>query len=71
MNQRDLDNLAYLLTFSPSELQEWMLTQPKDDQQYAIELLQLAPHEILDMAVSAMTEFPEAMEAIKPHMLQK
>ena len=70
MNEHDFDNLAYLLQFSPAQLQEWMKTAPKDDRVYAIELLALAPHEILDIAVEVMTSYPEAMAAIKPHMLQ-
>ena len=71
MNSNDFDNLAYLLQFSPAELQEWMKTQTKSDQAYALDLLALAPHEILDIAVEVMAEFPEAMAAIKPFMLQK
>jgi hypothetical protein len=87
MNERDLENLVYLLQFSPNELQTWMQTISKDDRAYAMELLTLAPYEIIDIAVSSMlsydeafavikpqmllTSFTEAMEAIKPHMLQK
>mgnify|MGYP007121418943 FL=1 len=69
MNERDFDNLAYLLQFSPSELQEWMKTQSRADQAYALEILSIAPYEVIDIAVSVMTSYYDAMEVIRPHML--
>lgn len=71
MTDRDLDNLTYLLSFSADQLQDWMATRPEDDRKYALELLTLAPHEIIDLAVDLLTSYPEAMKAIKPFMITK
>lgn len=48
MNQRDKDNLDFLLNASPEVIQDWYNTVEDDDILYAFELLEMAKEELIE-----------------------
>jgi hypothetical protein len=48
MNQRDRDNLDFLLSASPEVIKDWYEQMDDDDIQYAFELLEMAKEELIE-----------------------
>lgn len=69
MNPHDLNNLKFLLEATPEELTRWRATVSADDLVYAQELFDMASVELIDMAVSRMTEYDLANTVLKRYML--
>jgi hypothetical protein len=68
MNQRDRDNLEFLLTSSPAVLKDWYYRMDAEDHQYAkhimnlyaIELAERESAAIVELKLLTMSSFPEA-----------
>lgn len=56
MEQRDVDNLKFLLSLSPVALKQWYEQAGEDDIQYASELLDNYEHELMLAGVES-TDF--------------
>lgn len=58
MNQRDRDNLDFLLSASPEVIKDWYEQTDDDDIQYAFELLEMAKEELIEqqLAVSDLSD---------------
>lgn len=58
MNQRDRDNLDFLLSASPEVIRDWYEQMDDDDIQYAFELLEMAKEELIEqqLAVSDLSD---------------
>lgn len=69
MNQHDLNNLKFLLEATPEELAKWRATANPDDLVYAQELFDMAAIEIIDVAVSHMSQYDLANNVLKRYML--
>ena len=52
MNQRDRDNLDFLLNATPEVIQDWYEKMEDDDIQYAFELLELAKEELIEQQIA-------------------
>jgi len=52
MNQRDRDNLDFLLNASPEIIQDWYEKMEDDDIMYAFELLEMAKEELIEMQIA-------------------
>lgn len=52
MNQRDQDNLDFLLNASPEVIQDWYAHMSDDDIQYAFELLEMAKEELIEQQLA-------------------
>jgi hypothetical protein len=52
MNQRDRDNLDFLLNASPAVIQDWYNKVEDDDILYAFELLEMAKEELIEMQIA-------------------
>lgn len=52
MNQRDQDNLDFLLNASPEVIQDWYQQMSDDDIQYAVELLEMAKEELIEQQLA-------------------
>jgi hypothetical protein len=52
MNQRDRDNLDFLLNASPEIIQDWYNKVEDDDILYAFELLEMAKEELIEMQIA-------------------
>jgi len=52
MNQRDRDNLDFLLNASPEVIQDWYNKVEDDDILYAFELLEMAKEELIEMQIA-------------------
>ena len=63
MNDRDRDNLNFLLTASTEVLHDWYNHVDDDDIQYALELLHAYKLELIDEAAE-LSDMREANEAI-------
>ena len=62
----DMNIVMSLIT--PEQIQEWMLAVGAEDVIYAIDLLEQAALAELDRETEGMTQFPEAMAAIRKVM---
>ena len=62
----DMNIVMSLIT--PEQIQEWMLAVGAEDVTYAIGLLEQAALAQLDLETEGMTQFPEAMAAIRKVM---
>ena len=62
----DMNIVMSLIT--PEQIQEWMQAVGAEDVTYAIELLEQASLAQLDLDTENMTQFPEAMAAIRKVM---
>ena len=62
----DMNIVMSLIT--PEQIQEWMLAVGAEDVPYAIGLLEQAALAQLDLDTENMTQFPEAMAAIRKVM---
>jgi hypothetical protein len=62
----DMNIVMSLIT--PEQIQEWMQSVGSEDVTYAIELLEQAALAQLDLDTENMTQFPEAMAAIRKVM---
>ena len=62
----DMNIVMSLIT--PEQIQEWMLAVGAEDVNYAIGLLEQAALSQLDLDTENMTQFPEAMAAIRKVM---
>ena len=69
MNQRDSDNLAFLINVPPDVLLEWFCQASQDDILYAEELISQAHIMAIDAAVAQLPQFKEAEEVLKPYIL--
>ena len=69
MNPHDLNNLKFLLESTPDELDKWRATATPDDLAYAQELFDMAPIELIDVAVSHMTQYDLANIVLNRYML--
>ncbi len=65
MNQHDLNNLKYLLESTPEELAKWRAGATPDDLVYAQELFDMAAVELIDVAVSHMTQYDLANNELR------
>lgn len=52
MNQRDRDNLDFLLNASPEIIQDWYNKVEDDDILYAFELLEMAKEELIEQQIA-------------------
>ena len=52
MNQRDRDNLDFLLNATPEVIQDWYEKMEDDDIIYAFELLELAKEELIEQQMA-------------------
>jgi hypothetical protein len=52
MNQRDRDNLDFLLNASPEIIQDWYNKVEDDDILYAFELLEMAKEELIEQQMA-------------------
>lgn len=52
MNQRDRDNLDFLLNASPEVIRDWYEKMEDDDIMYAFELLELAKEELIEQQMA-------------------
>jgi hypothetical protein len=52
MNQRDRDNLDFLLNASPEVIQDWYEKMEDDDIMYAFELLEMAKEELIEQQMA-------------------
>ena len=52
MNQRDKDNLDFLLNASPEVIQDWYNKVEDDDILYAFELLEMAKEELIEQQMA-------------------
>lgn len=64
MNDRDYDNLRFLLMASDDQLEDWYAKMSQDDIEYAIVLLEAGRLELIDEAVNGLAELTEANLAI-------
>lgn len=72
MNQRDRDNLEFLLTSSPGTLKDWYYRMDAEDHQYAKHIMDMYAAELRFRSVSAQVEgvlrkmnsYPEAERVI-------
>lgn len=72
MNQRDRNNLEFLLTSSPETLKDWYHQMDAEDHQYARQLMDMYAIELQFRSVSAQVEhvlcnmnsYPEAQHVI-------
>lgn len=66
MNERDYDNLMFLLNSSPEVLKDWYEKVDDDDIDYAMELLNAYKLELIDRAadLSDMRESKEVLHYI-------
>ena len=62
----DMNIVMSLIT--PEQIQEWMQAVGAEDVTYAIDLLEQAALAELDRETEGMTQFPEAMAAIRKVM---
>jgi hypothetical protein len=62
----DMNIVMSLIT--PEQIQEWMQAVGAEDVTYAIDLLEQAALAQLDLDTENMTQFPEAMAAIRKVM---
>ena len=54
MNQRDIENLEFLRTLTPSALEVWFDQADEDDREYAAELLDAWERELDQLMVQAV-----------------
>ena len=50
MSEEDYENLNFLLSISNETFNDWWDTVDEDDRDYALTLLKVAEHEIIEMA---------------------
>ena len=74
MNERDRDNLNFLLHASPEVLKDWESKMPTDDLEYAQELLNAYALELREKSAELLVEaklvkmgneYPDALRVIK------
>lgn len=63
MNDRDRDNLNFLLSADEHVLRDWYSKMDQDDISYALELLHTASLELVDQAVELSAELSDCAEA--------
>jgi hypothetical protein len=72
MNQRDRDNLEFLLKSSPETLKDWFMRMDVEDHLYAKHIMNMYATELterstaaaIEVQLRAMSTFPEAMIVI-------
>lgn len=64
MNQRDADNLMFLMNLTSKGLKEWYTQADEDDRLYAEELLAQAQIIAIDTRVAQMQQFQEAQKVL-------
>jgi hypothetical protein len=67
MNQRDKDNLDFLLNASPEVIQDWYNTVEDDDILYAFELLEMAKEELIEQQIAG-SDLSEARAIISKYI---
>jgi hypothetical protein len=67
MNQRDKDNLDFLLNASPEVIQDWYNKVEDDDILYAFELLEMAKEELIEQQM-ADNDLSEARAIISKYI---
>jgi hypothetical protein len=67
MNQRDRDNLDFLLNASPEVIQDWYEKMEDDDIMYAFELLELAKEELIEQQMAG-NDLSEARAIISKYI---
>lgn len=70
MDERDRDNLRFLMNLKTENIMQWMLEVGPDDVMYAMALLETAALEELDIEMEG-NEFTEANSLIAQFMLPK
>lgn len=70
MDERDRDNLRFLMNLKTENIMQWMLEVGPDDVMYAMALLETAALEELDIEMEG-NEFTEANSLIARFMLPK
>jgi hypothetical protein len=63
MNDRDSDNLNFLLSVSPEVLADWYLQADEDDLSYATELLETVNNKLHEMAIENELETSDFLAA--------
>jgi len=67
MNQRDRDNLDFLLNASPEVIQDWYNKVEDDDILYAFELLEMAKEELIEQQMAG-NDLSEARSIISKYI---
>ncbi len=67
MNQRDRDNLDFLLNASPEVIQDWYEKMEDDDIMYAFELLEMAKEELIEQQIAG-SDLSEARAIISKYI---
>ncbi len=67
MNQRDRDNLDFLLNASPEIIQDWYNKVEDDDILYAFELLEMAKEELIEQQIAG-SDLSEARAIISKYI---
>lgn len=65
MNQRDRENLNFLLTISPDTFDEWVSQADDDDIMYALELIKRARLELTMRQFEAIDEIRDVDSMLK------
>lgn len=72
MNQRDRDNLEFLLKSSPETLKDWYMRMDAEDHRYAKQIMDMYAVELtertilasIELQIRLMSTFPEAQVVI-------
>lgn len=65
MDEHDRKNLEFLLNAEPDVLADWYSQMSEDDHQYAMELLEVARYELIDMVVQTRADCADANRLLK------
>ena len=65
MDEHDRKNLEFLLNAGPDVLADWYSQMSEDDHQYAMESLEVAQYELIDMFVQTRADCADANILLK------
>jgi len=64
MSKEDYDNLEFLLSISRDEFDEWWETVDDEERRYALTILKMAQHEIIERAQEQTGDLSLARSAL-------
>jgi len=63
MNKHDKDNYLFLMSLTPDQFEDWVMSLSTDDVEYAIELIQIARSELAVQTAKILDDVKDVTEA--------
>jgi hypothetical protein len=63
MNKHDKDNYQFLMSLTPDQFEDWVMSLSTDDVEYAIELIQIARSELAVHTAKILDDVKDVTEA--------